>query len=198
MKQTLTLFLSIISLLAISCGGQQDNQSLPQEKPAVTVHDSLTAADESAIIDFLRQNIDSTSICGVSLSYKTTDIKRLFHFRPQTTASTCPRIAFGRFGNKRLAWGLGLVMDKPFGTMPNATPRQIILEISLSDEAAKNNNVILKHVAEFLHIQPDTWQQYHDGWIHLSVKSNNIHLILSDTQGDSQQDAEDPNTFDFS
>ena len=179
MKQTLTLFLSIISLLAISCGGKQDNQSLPQEKPAVTVHDSLTAADESAIIDFLRQNIDSTSICGVSLSYKTTDIKRLFHFRPQTTASTCPRIAFGRFGNKRLAWGLGLVMDKPFGTMPNATPRQIILEISLSDEAAKNNNVI-------------------DGWIHLSVKSNNIHLILSDTQGDSQQDAEDPNTFDFS
>lgn len=200
MKQTffhLWIVFAICFLSSCTNRAKEYGASSHKEQ-AISERDTLLRAQEDAIIGLLQQKLDNSSIGKISLTTKAEDIKTAYRIRPLVTGSTHSQIAYGRFYDKRMTWGLSIVTDEPFGKHPEATPRQVILEISLSEQAAKNKKEIVQHIAEYLQTQPETWKTCQGYWMLVSCKGNSIFITISDTQSsEPEEETDDANTFDF-
>jgi len=169
------------------------------EKPVLSVYDSIAAADADAVMGLVRQKVDGASIGRVSLNTKVSDIKSLHKIKPKKKGSKHPTIAYGRINKKRMTWGLTLLLEKPFGTDPNDTPRQVTLEISLSEQALSVKDSLVQHVAEHLGVVPDTWKDCRGYWLLVTSDMNTIYITVADSRPEEKKEEEaDGNVFDFS
>ncbi len=192
------IYIVIISFFALFISSCTRQSKQTTERTFLTTKDSIAASDEDAIMGLIRQKVDGSSICSINLTTKVSDIKTRFKLKPKVTGSTHPTIAYERFNNKRMTWGLSLLLKKPFGTDPLETPSQITLEIALTEQALSIKETIKKDIAQLFDAQPDVWKECQDYWFLVSGNMNNIFVTVSKTKGEEQGEETDDNTFDFS